>query len=149
MKLMYVIILFLVFFNIFSFISVKLEIFPYEYTPDTKHFDIDGGSYQNFKNTTGFGIGEVVRVLFGDITVSNAVITIGMLVLALIAVKLAHSITPLVVLFFANMARVTYENIYGVMNQIEIDPLVSLAIGVGICFLIIITSVEYMTHGDV
>ena len=154
MKLVYVMILFLVFFNVFSFMSIYMGIFPYNYNVDDEGYDINvtGESIPGegtFKKLTGHNVMNVLTIFFGDLSSAGGLLTtLAIFGVAAVAAWLTHSPSPFVVAFLGNTVRVTYENSYNVFYQFEINPYIQLAIGIGICFLIVITAAEYLTHGD-
>jgi len=133
-----------------------LNIFPYEYGTGS-------GSYENinitgdtppsddiFENVTGQKSMDVLGIFFGDISDSGGLLaTIAIFGVAVIASFITKTAGPLVVAFLGNTIRVTYENSVTIINQYPIDPYITLAFGVGILFLIVIPSAEYLTHGDV
>lgn len=154
MKLMYVVMLFLIFFNLFSFMSIGLEIFPYEYGTDYENFDINVTAdtvpgQDTFKDLTGLDPLDVFGIFFGDISEgANLLITVAAFGVAVAAAWLTHSTAPLVVAFLGNLIRVTFTKSYSTFYQFEIDPYIQLAFGLGILFLLVITAAEYLTHGD-
>lgn len=154
MKLIYTVILFLVFFNIFSFMIVYMDIIPYGFSPDDEQYDVNvtGDTIpgeSTFKELTGFNVMQIIGIFFGDLSsVGGVLATIAIIGIASVAAWLTHSAAPFVVAFLGNIVRVTYVNSMGVMTQFEINPYINLAISIGICFLIVITAAEYLTHGD-
>lgn len=154
MKKLYVIIIFLIFFNIFSFMFGWFGVFPSEggYESGTYDIGIDedrtpGEVY--IENISGMNYGDMVSVFFGDLSdeanILSAFIIMGV---GIIAAWLTHSPAPLVIAFVGNFARVSYLNTITVFNQYPINNYLMLAFGAGMVILFGITCAEYLTHGD-
>lgn len=158
MKAVYVIIIFLVFFNIFAFMFGWFGMFPYEYDPDS-------GSFGSNVNTTGgvsssdIVLGDIsghddpfdmaMSIFFGDLEgVGGLLSSLAILSLAGIAAWLTKSPAPFVVGFLGNMMKNTYLNSYDVFQQFPINNYLWLAMLIGMLLLFLVTVAETLTHGD-
>ena len=153
MKLIYIVILFMVFFNIFVFMFGYMNIFGEVYEGDSEHYNINESADQS--NSEGFvedvsdmSFGDVMYLFFGEIEGGNILGTVLTLGGALFLAWLTRSPAPFVLGFLANFMRVTYTNSMDVFEQMPTNGYMMLAGTVGMIFLFIITSAEYLTHGD-
>ena len=156
MKKIYIIIIFLIFFNIFSFMFAWFGAFPGEYDPSAGTYDINttgegvtpGETY--IENISGMDFGDMVSVFFGDLSdEANILSAFFIMGVGLVAAWLTRSPAPLVIAFIGNFVRVAYLNTMGIFNQYPINSYFLLAFGAGMVVLFGLTCVEYLTHGDV
>lgn len=146
MKKIYIIIFFMMFFNIFVLLFNNLGLFNYEGSGDEVNYNID--------NTTGAISSES---LVEDITGQENVLSWGglgtvALIAGIVGGGLAGWITsspyPIGVgLFLGTFANV-YVNSRSVFEQFQVNPYLLLALGAGVIILMTITIIEYLTHGD-
>jgi len=161
LKKIYVIIFFLVFFNIFSFlfaIGGPLNIFPYSYGTGNPSYNITTGdnmsSQQVAENATGYTFDNALSLFFVNLDLKqgwNILFSVGILVGAALAAWVTKSPAPLVVGFIGNLMKNTYVNNMSIFNELPINSYIMLAVGVGMILLFIMTCAEYMTsgHGEV
>lgn len=142
MKFIYTILLFLIFFNVFSFLLVGLNIIPYEvshqsdaYTPDMT----GEGLFENL-STVNF---ETITTLSLD-NLDLLVIVAGGLGMAL----LMRSPAPFAVGLFLGVFINTFRKSIAIMQSFDINQHIVTAAIVGVIFLFIITMIEYFTQGD-
>ena len=159
MKLIYVVIIFLLFFNIFNFMFSWTSMFNYMYEPSTgdAYSDINISedelppSESVFRDVTGgIDYGNVFSIFFGNFDSWADILTIAGLIGAAAALAWAtKSLAPFVLVFLGNLIKNTYENSLGVFEQFPVNDYIWLIFGIGMAFLLVITAAEYMTHGDV
>jgi len=156
MKKIYIIIIFLIFFNIFSFMFAWFGVFPTMGDPSTGAYDVNttgegitpGEVY--IENISGMDYGDMVSVFFGDLSDSANIFTTFLIMgVAIVAAWLTHSPAPLVIAFIGNFVRVAYLNTIGIFSQYPINNYFMLAFAAGMVVLFGITCAEYLTHGDV
>ena len=156
MKLIYVIVLFLIFFNVFSFMFAWVGVFPYGYgTDETANYDL-GEAEDNtpaevvFENVSGQSFGNLLLIFFGDISSAGGILTtLAIFGVAAVAAWLTHSPAPFVVAFVGNVMKNTYLNSISVFEQFPINNYLMLAGMIGMIVLFVVTCAEYLTHGDV
>lgn len=155
MKLIYVITLFLIFFNVFSFMFGMFLIFPYEYGTDTSDYNLTTEEDNRpaeavFEDISGQGFGNILLIFFGDISSAGGILaTLAIFGVAAVAAWLTHSPAPFVVAFVGNVMKNTYLNSVGIFEQFPINNYLMLAGMIGMIVLFIVTCAEYLTHGDV
>ena len=152
MKKIYVVILFLIFFNIFTFLFATLDIFPYAYgtgNPSYNITDDENMSSQSVaENATGYSYDNILRVFLGDITnLGDLLLSIGILGASIAAAWLTRSAAPFVVGFVGNIMKNIYVTNMTVFNQFPINSYLMLALGVGMIILFLVTCAEVLTHG--
>jgi len=154
MKKIYVIILFLIFFNIFTFMFSVLNIFPYAYGTGNPSYNITSdenmSSQTVFENTTGMDIsyGDILRLFIGNIAnLGDLLLSIGILGASIAAAWLTRSAAPFIVGFIGNIMKNIYATNIAVFNQFPINNYLMLAAGVGMIILFLITCAEVLTHG--
>lgn len=148
MKSLYVIILFMVFFNVFCFAFAFFQVFPYEYGTGSATYGkinlTDEGTPAEviFKDVSGQNFGDILMIFFGDVT------ALAILGGTIAASFIAHSPAPFVVGFIAVVIMRTYQNSISVFEQLPINNYLMLAGLFGMAILILITCAEVLTHGD-
>jgi len=154
MKKLFIIVIFLIFFNIFCFMFAWFGVFPAEYDPPGHDISVTGEDKTPgevyIKDISGMDYGDMVSVFFGDLSdTANIFLTFAIAGVAIVAAWLTHSPAPLVIAFVGNFARISYTNTIGVFNQLPVNNYFMLAFGAGMVILFGITCAEYLTHGDV
>lgn len=142
MKFIYTIILFLVFFNIFTFLFAGLNIIPYEYTVAGDVYTEDMSGEELFTNLSGIDFDDIT-----SLSMKNAdllLIAGGGIVLAI----LFRSAAPFAVGLFLGIFVNTFRRSTSIFYSFGIDSYLMVAAIVGIIFLLIITLIEYFTQGD-
>lgn len=155
MKRLYVIILFLIFFNIFTFMLPTLQIFPFIEGFPTGYAaynltDTENASAQEIaEKSSGYDFNDVISLLIGDISsIAEIIATIGILGGALALAYITHSPTPLIIGVVANIMKNIYLNNLEVFESIpEINEYLMLASLVGMIILFILTCMEILSHG--
>lgn len=148
MKLIYMFLLFMIFFNIFSFMLGDLGIFSYIVEGDESTYnlsDIEERSEGDvFEDISGAGWGSVLS-LDKEVWALIGVVMGGAVILA----WAMHSPYPIAVgLFLATFVNV-YINSKSIFSSFDVNPYITMVFGVGILVLFVITTIEYFTHGDV
>ena len=154
MKKIYVVILFLIFFNTFTFLFATLNVFPYAYGTGNPDYDIVEGenisSEAVFENASGIGVSDVFSVFFGDddLSLFSSILLLGG---ALALAWITNSPAPFVVVFVGNIMKNIYLKNIDVFNQLPINNYMMLALGIGMIILLLVTCAEYLTsgHGEV
>jgi hypothetical protein len=152
MKKIYVIIIFLVFFNIFTFMFASFEnMFPYVYEGDDANFDINGTSEEIFMGVSGnFTFDDALKLFFGDITnVPLLIASFATLGIAIAAAWLTRSPAPFVVGFLGNIMKNVYVNNIAIFEKLPINNYLMIIAGVGMILLFLVTCAETLTHGEV
>ena len=148
MKLIYAILLFMMFFNIFSFMFGDLNIFAYTIEGDESTYNLSNIEEQTdsgiFEDVSGAGWGGVLS-LDRDVWALIGVVMGGALFLS----WAMHSPYPIAVGLFLSTFINVYLNSRSIFSQLEVNPYITMAFGLGIVVLFVITTIEYFTHGDV
>lgn len=150
MKIIYKIILFLLLINIFIPLVKSLNIFPNEGEGDSQYYQLDnpenaGDESEVFERTSGYE----VESLFSASSMSDLSVLFGALFLGGIVALITHSIAPIAISLFLGTFINLYRNSLNIVGQLNINPYVVLAVTMTILVIIVITIIEYMTHGDV
>lgn len=154
MKFIYVVTLFLIFFNIFSFMIAWAVPFEYGYGTGSEKYNVssDEGTTPAetvFENVSGSDYGNILSIFFGDLTsAANILISVAILGGAAFLAWLTRSPAPFVIGFLGNVMLNTYTNSIGIFQQFPINNYLMLAGLLGMLMLFVITSAEYLTHGD-
>ena len=154
MKKIYIVILFLIFFNTFTFLFASLSVFPYTYGTGNPNYQIDEGenlsSEAVFENASGIGVNDVFSVFFGDddLSVFSSILLMGG---AIALAWITHSPAPFVVVFVGNIMKNIYLKNMDVFNQFPVNNYLMLVVGIGMIILLLVTCAEYLTsgHGEV
>lgn len=147
MKLIYIIIIFMAFFNIFSFMLGELGIFSYVVHSDEAMWNLsdttEGTDQELFERVSEQSWSDLLNL---D---PVALALMGGTIAGTIALAWAmHSPYPLAVgLFLATFINM-YGNSRSIFSQLEINPYIRMAMGFGLLILILVTTIEYFTHGD-
>jgi len=157
MKKMYVIIMFLIFFNVFTFLFAAggpLNLFPYAYGEGNPNYNISDSenvsSEAVFEKASGIEPSDVFAVFFGDDDTSiwsTLLLMGGAIALAYIT----HSAAPFVVVFVGNIMKNIYLKNIAVFNQFPVNNYLMIVLGIGMIILLLVTCAEYLTsgHGEV
>jgi len=150
LKALYVIILFLVLFNVFCFIGALF--IPYGFgTAGASYGDIDIADPDNpartpsevvFRKVSQQDFSSIIMIFFGNV---ESILILGGTALAS---YITSSPAPLVVGFLSTVMLATYKNSISVFEQFEINNILMLAGLVGMVILILVTCAEILTHGD-
>ena len=157
MKLIYMVILFLIFFNVFTFLFVlggPVGIFPYAYDTGNPGYDIGEGENMSseavFENASEIGVSDVFNVFFGsdDTALWTTLLMMGG---AIALAYITHSPAPFVVVFVGNIMKNIYMMNRDVFNQFPVNNYLMLVVGIGMIILLLVTCAEYLTsgHGEV
>jgi len=157
MKKIYIIIIFLTFFNVFSFMTAWFGIFPTEYESGSAMYDVNTTDVTNtpgesiFEDITeGHDFTNILSIFFGDFgSLTGFATTLAILGVALIIAKWTHNIAPLVVAFLGIVVKNMYVHSMDIFEQFPINNYLMIGFGLGMILLFVITSAEYLTHGDV
>ena len=147
MKLIYNIIFFMLFVNIFIPLVSSLGIFANEYTGNEDYYKIENSDNldrdKTFEDVTGIGFGAITSMDF------VALARLGGALLVAVGLAYAfHSPAPVAVALFLVTFINVYERSESIAGQFAINPYIIFAFGMGILFLFIITMIELFTHGD-
>lgn len=151
MKKLYVIILFLVFINIFNIMFVAYNIFPSGYDGQSDYYDIDdadgnvSGGETLFEELSNADFGDIMLLFFGNAESILAIITTAAIAIA--AAWLTKSPAPFVVAMVGGVFLTLYQRSIGIFQQYPINNFVMLACSIGMVILFIITCAEYLTPG--
>lgn len=147
MKTLYIIIIFLVMFNVFCFIGALF--IPYGFgTAGASYGDIDTDdpvrtpSEVIFREVSNQDFSSIIMIFFGNV---ESILILGGTALAS---YITSSPAPLVVGFLSTVMLATYKNSMTVFEQFEINNILMLAGLVGMVILILVTCAEILTHGD-
>ncbi len=141
MKFIYVIILFLVFFNIFSFMLSGLGIIPHDATV-VGNYTEDMTGEEVFNETTGVDFDDVASLSMNNLDL--IAIAAGGIVLS----ALFKSGAPFAVGIFLGLFVNTFRRSVGILYSFDINSYIVVAAIAGVTFLIVITLIEYFTQGD-
>ena len=152
MKKIYVIILFLIFFNLFTFMLAWLDVFPYAYGTGNPSYNITDGenisSQVVAENATGFSYDNILRIFLGDLSTAGGILaTIAFYGAGVVAAWLTRSAAPFVVVFIGNIMKNTYVTNMDVFNQFPVNTYFMAAVGIGMIILFVVTCAEVLTHG--
>lgn len=157
MKKLYVIIIFLVFFNLVMFMFGSLNLFKVDYSGDESGFGVDkdgnvvGGGESVFENLSGADFTDLLGLFFVDLSdAGNFLSSLAILGVAALAAWITKSPAPFVVGFIGNIMKNIYVNSIGVFENLPgINEWMMLIGLVGMVLLFIITCAETLTHGEV
>jgi len=159
MKKIYVVIFFLVFFNIFTFlfaIGGPLGIFPYAYGTGNPSYNLtsdeNASSPDVFENMTGVSFDNIFSIFFADVTnLASTGLSLGIFFVATVFAFKTNSPTPLVVAFVGNIMKNTYVNNMSIFNELPINNYLMVVVGIGMILLFVVTCAEYLAsgHGEV
>jgi len=101
-------------------------------------------------DVSGTDFGDVFNIIFVDVSSDtwNILGTVAMLGGALFLAWVTHSPAPFVVAVIANVFKNTYVNSIGFLEQFPINNYMMLAGMLGMIILLVVTCLEYLTHGD-
>jgi len=128
--------------------------FEYEYSAGSEEYNVSTDEDVTpaelvFENVSGSGFNSILMIFFGDLSsIGSIILSIGILGIAAGAAWLTRSPAPFVVGFLGNVMLNTYTNSIGVFQQFPINNYLMLAGLLGMVMLFVITSAEYLTHGD-
>ena len=148
MKFIYVIMLFLIFFNIFSVMVDVLGIMPNVHTPagDIYESGMEGGQSlaEDLTENQWNAIVGIGKANADFVAICTAAIALGILM---------HSAAVVGVGLFVGLIlstiRLSQEAMEPLVSTFGIDNFLLISFTVGMAFLLIITLIEYFTHGDV
>jgi hypothetical protein len=156
MKMIYVILLFIVFFNIFSFMLGALPLFDTAFAEGNPKYNLsqheNKSAEQIAENATGVGYDDFFKILLGDIdNLADFFLSFGILGGAIALAYVTKSPAPLVIGVVANIMKNTYTSNIEIFNSLEVNNYLMLASMVGMILLFLITCIEYMVsgHGEV
>lgn len=159
MKQLYVVMLFVIFFNIFAFMFASINLFPYVSSEGVNEdWNISDGENLSAENlteqSTGYSFDNILSYFFMDIKDLNPInllITLATLGGAVIAAYITRSPAPLVVGFVGNMVKNVYINNYTIFESLPLNNYMMLAVGVGMIILFLLTCAEILSHssGDI
>ena len=144
MKVIYIFILTLMFVNVFAFMFNELGMFDYTFSPGDAYNMTNTTEEELFEEVTGSQFGLITSL---DI---NSLLSIaGIVGITGVLSVFMHSPYPIAVgLFLATFINL-YMNSNSILNTVDVNPYLSMAFGLGMVFLFVITIIEYFTHGDV
>lgn len=156
MKKLFIIVIFMIFFNIFCFMFAWFGIFPAEYETDTGSIDVNTtGSMQTpgeqYINTMSDGLtfGNIVSIFLGRFdSLSGFLASIVLIAGAVAASVLMHTPAPLVIGFVGTFVKNLYLNASEIFARYPVNNYFMMAFGAGMLILFVITIAEYLTHGD-
>lgn len=155
MKTIYIAVIFLVFFNIFCFMFAWFGVFPVEGAYESGEYDMNTtgettpAEYLQ-ENLTGFDGGKIMSMFFGNLSdAANILVTAVLLGGAAFIAWLTRSPAPFVLVFIGNIVLHLYLDSMVIFEHYPINNYLMLAFGMGMFLLVVITSAEYLTHGDV
>ena len=142
MKKLFIIIIFLVFFNILSFMLGFLGVFP---------VTVEGGSYGDLdtsdsdtpaseefvKDISGADFSDVMGIIFFGTNTESVIITFVLLGGAALLAYICHSPAPFVVAMIANVFIKTYQHSMNIMYQFSVNSYLMLIGTVGMILLFI------------
>ena len=144
MKFIYTILLFMIFLNVFTVLFTSLGIMPYGYTNE--------GDPIYVSNATGEEIvKDLTKLDFEDAT-SLALDNADLLIIAAGGIAMAilmRSPAPFAVGLFLGIFINTYRKSTSIFSSFDMNQTIVVAGIVGFAFVVIITMIEYFTHGDV
>ena len=152
MKKLFIIILFMILVNVFIIMFSSINLFPY---------DVDeGGNYTSAENDTAEGVlydisgsdfGDILGIIFVDINSDplNILASVLMLGGAAFLAWLTRSPAPFVVAVVANVFKNVYVNSMDFLEQFPINNYLMMAGMIAMLILLVVTCLEYLTHGDV
>jgi len=143
MKFIYVIILFLVFFNLASILVAGLGIIPYEYTIMGDLYTEDASGETVFANLSNVSFENAADMMLGNASVIALIVGGGVLA------WITHSPAPLALALFLGVFITTFKRSITIFSGMGINNVMWVMGLAGMAFLIVITMIEYFTHGDV
>ena len=159
MKKLFVVVLFMVFINIFIIMFNSLGpngLFPIQLdeSEDYKNGS-DSSSEAYFKDISSFDASDVFKIIFfdtsqinSDLGVISILASIVMMGGAAFIAWLTHSPAPFVVAVVANVFKNLYMNSIGFLEGFGINDYIMLVGMIGMIILLIVTCLEYLTHGE-
>jgi len=151
MKKLYIILLFLVFINIFNFMFVAYDIFPSGFEGQSDSYDIADADENTtsgeelFEQLSDADFGDLMLLFFGQADTILAFIVTASIAIA--AAWLTKSPAPFVVAMIGGTFLTLYYRSTGIFEQFPINGFVMLACSVGIVILFVITCAETLAPG--
>lgn len=149
MKKLYIVIFFLIFVNIINIMVVGLGMFPSSYVEESDENITnvsEGEEVFEYWTDDDFDFGDILGLMFGS-TGSVAALVLG--IGGSVGLSwLTHSTAPLAVGVLASVFAAIYVNTINIFNSYPIHNYIFLACTIGMVVLFVITSVEYLTHGE-
>lgn len=151
MKKLYVVILFLIFFNVFIIMFNSFSLFPMSLEEGQNYSNADSSTAEGtWEDVSGSDFGDIFSIIFVDIN-SDPLNILGTILIiggAAFIAWLTRSPAPFVVAVVANVFKNTYVNSMSVFEQFPINNYMMIAGMIGMIILFIVTCLEYLTHGE-
>ena len=156
MKKLFVIILFMIMVNVFIIMFNAVNIFPVSLDSGQNYSDVDsagnptGAEETLYDISGGYDFSDVLSIIFVDVNsdATNILATVVMLGGAAFLAWLTRSPAPFVVAVIANVFKNTYVNSLDFLEQFPVNNYMMMAGMIGMIILLIVTCLEYLTHGD-
>jgi len=152
MKKLFVIILFVIFVNVFIIMFNASNIFPTDIDPSGNYSDVTSGSSAEdvLYDVNGYDFGDIMSIIFVDVNSDSMNILSSVLMLggAALLAWLTRSPAPFVIAVVTNVFKNTYVNSIGFMEQFGVNDYMMMAGLIGMIILLVVTCLEYLTHGD-
>jgi len=152
MKKLYIILLFLVFINIFNFMFIGFNIFPSGYDSQSDSYtdieDSEGNVTAGedlFKTLSNADFGEIMLLFFANTESILTIVTTSAIAIA--AAWLTRSPAPFVVGMIGGVMLTLYNNSIDLFAQFPINGFVTLACSIGVVIIFIITCAETLAPG--
>jgi len=152
MKKIYIFIIFMIFFNIMTFMVSWFGIFPGEGSELGAEYTDESSPGEDYIESLSDGLnaGDAVSIFLGDFnSLEGALASIIIIAGSIGAAILIHSPAPLVLGFAGTIAKNMYLNAFDIFGNYNVNSYFMMAFGAGMVILFIITCAEYLTHGDV
>lgn len=153
MKFIYIILMFMVFVNIFTFMFAYLDIIPYQILVGDQYYELNDVtnmrgedvffqiSNYNFSDVTGT-LNLISSVLSGNLDF------LGIVAAGIGASIFLHSASPLAVSIFLGVFVNTFRRSSSVFYGFQANEYLIVAAMAGVIFMFVITMIEYFTQGD-
>ena len=155
MKKLFVIIGFIILVNVFIIMFNSVNLFPVELDASQNYTGMDdsGDTYtgdQAFEDISGYDFSSVLGIIFVDVNSDplNILASIAMLGGAAFLAWLTRSPAPFVLAVISNVFKNAYVNSMGFLEQFPINNYMMLGGMIAMILLLIVTCLEYLTHGD-
>lgn len=146
MKFIYIILLFMIFANIFTFLFASIGVIPYT-------IEVSGDTYElnDITNVEGEQAFERITEIDFDDVVSLSLKNVDLLLIAAGGIAMAilmRNPAPFAVGLFLGIFINTFRRSTALFYGFQADAYLTLAAMVGVIFIIVITMIEYFTQGD-
>ena len=151
MKKLFVIILFMIMVNVFIIMFSSMNLFPNSIEAGGNYSDANNETAEDvLYDVSGSDFGDVLGIIFVDVNSDplNILASVLMLGGAAFLAWLTRSPAPFVVAVVANVFKNTYVNSMDFLEQFPINNYLMMAGMIAMIILLIITCLEYLTHGD-